>query len=59
MRHPLWQEHGVKVLDLDWAGEENATRYPSRMAENIAWHNGASPGQLLKQSHDVHLLNSF
>lgn len=50
----IMRNEEVKLVDFDWAGKENETRYPSRLQGN---HGplGVEGGSLIKKSHDIHM----
>jgi len=46
----------VKFIDFDWAGEHGVTTYPAFMSHVIPWAEGAGDLRVMRQEHDVHLL---
>jgi hypothetical protein len=47
----------VWLIDFDWAGIQNQTRYPSFMNHHdIKWPNGATDGALILPQHDLDML---
>ncbi|CAJ0925046.1 15989_t:CDS:2 [Entrophospora sp. SA101] len=48
----------IKIIDFEWAGPEGKIRYPYvTMNPKIKWHNEVKPGNLIRKSHDIHLLD--
>ncbi|CAJ0643234.1 11509_t:CDS:2 [Entrophospora sp. SA101] len=48
----------IKIIDFEWAGPEEKIRYPYvTMNPKIKWHNEVKPGNLIRKSHDIHLLD--
>jgi serine/threonine protein kinase len=45
----------VKLVDFDWAGKENETRYPLLASKAITGPLGVEGGSLIKKSHDIHM----
>jgi len=50
----------ICLIDFDWSGKEDSTRYPAFMNHSdVDWADGASDFLPLKKAHDLHFLNSF
>jgi serine/threonine protein kinase len=45
----------VKLVDFDWAGKENETRYPLLASRAITGSLGVEGGSFIKKSHDIHM----
>jgi hypothetical protein len=50
----------VCLLDFDWSGIENVTKYPGFMNHSdIDWADGASDGLVLHRNHDLYMLSKL
>ncbi|CAG8655701.1 14894_t:CDS:2 [Funneliformis caledonium] len=47
---------GTILVDFEWCGRHSIDIYPVTMSTEIPWPQGANPGALLMQAHDVHWL---
>ena len=47
----------LRVVDFDWAGEDNRVRYPADRNTNIKWPGKA--GGLIENGHDWELVSSW
>ena len=45
-------DNSVRILDFDWAGQEQTVRYPSALDITIKWHPAVRPGGLVEKHHD-------
>ena len=45
----------VKLIDFDWAGKENETRYPLLASRAITGPLGVEGRSLIKKSHDIRM----
>lgn len=53
-------KHGdVKLIDFDWAGEEQQSRYPLFLSNEIKWADGAGPGRMIEKKHDIEMLRKL
>jgi serine/threonine protein kinase len=47
----------VKLIDFDWAGKENETRYPLLASRVITGPLDVEGGSLIRKSHDTHMFS--
>ena len=50
------KDERVCVLDFDYAGRKGETTYPYFLSKRIPWHNEVKGGGLIKDYHDIYLL---
>ena len=51
----IMRNEKVKLVDFDWAGKENETRYPLLASRAITGPLGVEGGSLIKKSHNIHM----
>jgi hypothetical protein len=49
----------VKLVDFDWAGKENKTRYPLLASRAIIGVLGVDGGSLIRKHHDTHMYSKL
>lgn len=50
----------IRVIDFDWSGVTNSDTYPLFMNHtDLRWHETASDGKVLKEEHDLYLLEQL
>jgi hypothetical protein len=51
-------EPKIMLVDFDWCGEDGKHHYPWDInTEGIKWANGVGPGQVMRKSHDLFMLD--
>lgn len=48
----------VRFIDFDWAGPQGTATYPDLLHPKVPWPQGVTDGALIKQEHDVALLQA-
>jgi hypothetical protein len=49
----------VKLIDLNWAGEEGQAKYPSLISSEIAWPEGVKALAVMRREHDLDMLRKL
>jgi serine/threonine protein kinase len=49
----------VKLIDFNWAGEEDQVKYPSIISPHIAWPRGVGALAVIRREHDLDMLRNL
>ena len=55
----ITKDEEVKLIDFNWAGEEDQAKYPSLISPEISWPEGVKPLALMRREHDFDMLNKL
>jgi hypothetical protein len=53
----ITKNNKVKFVDFDWAGKKDVFRYPLFLSQQIRWPQGVKGLVVMKESHDLEMLN--
>ncbi|KAI0070955.1 hypothetical protein K474DRAFT_1669538 [Panus rudis PR-1116 ss-1] len=49
----------IRVIDFDWAGQENTVRYPYGLSEEIRWPEGVREHAFILKEHDLKMIKAM
>jgi serine/threonine protein kinase len=55
----ITKAHKVKLIDFDWAGENEQAKYPYMISPGINWPEGVKALAVMKKDHDIDMLSKL